>query len=71
MFLRGFRHHGRPGAAIRWPGWGCPWPERGRSTTYPRVFAADLLQMQQRSVEGVIFDCGRGQTTGPCLGGIV
>jgi hypothetical protein len=30
--------------------------ERARSATFRRVFAADLLQVQQRSVEAAIFD---------------
>jgi len=60
MFLSGFRHHRRSGSAVQWPGRRCPLPERARSTTVRRAFAADLLQVQQQAVGGAIFDCGRG-----------
>ena len=41
MFLGGFRHHWRPGAAIRWPGRGCPLP----SARAVQPFGEFLLQI--------------------------
>jgi hypothetical protein len=71
MFLGGFRHHWRPGAAIRWPGRGCPLP----SARAVQPFGEFLLQICCRCSKDLLklqflIEVG-AKTTGPCLGGIV
>jgi hypothetical protein len=64
MFLRGYRPMGGQARAVRRRA-ELSMPERARSTTFRRAFAADLLQVQQRAVGGAIFDCGRGRPRVP------